>query len=105
MRPPTLEIVAVYNGVSTTKSSAFSARASCSGAEVAAACGEFVDEAGALAGFEVEGGIAVEDCSIGFAGGALRGAYQAVKIYITAIDMTKARMTRFSIQDYLRIPI
>ena len=44
-------------------------------------------------------GVVAEDCSIGLGSGALRGAYSAVKAYITAIDKTKARMTRFSIQD------
>src|SRR5437762_10512122 len=99
MTPPTFEIVALYSGVSRTMSSALSARASSSAAASDVDCGGFTG--GTEAGVGVVGGAGgvAEDCSIGLGSGALRGAYSAVKAYITAIDKTKARMTRFSIQD------
>src|SRR5437762_13623351 len=105
MTPPTFEIVALYSGVSRTMSSALSARASSSAAASDVDCGGFTGGTVAAVGVVGGAGGVAEDCSIGLGSGALRGAYSAVKAYITAIDKTKARMTRFSIQDYLRIPI
>src|SRR5438552_19170675 len=99
MTPPTFEIVAVYNGVSRTKSSALSARESCA---VAAAAENVLVSTGAVAdaGGVVAVGVAGPEAAEGASGvdsGAFRGAYSDVKRYITAIDKTKARMTRFSI--------